>query len=163
MQSKGRSFRGGCIVASVIGTLFAGLATWLLLVRPVNHMIAARSWKPTACQVISSEVVQQPRSVGEGVRYKIEIKYRYTYGGRTYTSNSYDVMGFSGTSGYRAKAKVVARYPPGTATTCYVNPKAPQEALLIPGFTVTMLWGLLPLFFLVVFGAGFFVAVFLME
>jgi hypothetical protein len=56
-------------------------------------------------------------------------------------------------SGYRGKAEIVNRHPPGTRAVCYVNPKDPTEAVLERGFTNALWFGLIPLVFVLV-GAG---------
>jgi Protein of unknown function (DUF3592). len=134
----------------LFGGVFAGvgaavLVFWFLpmLVRSLDSL----NWTETPCTVISSQVKSHRGK--NGTTYSVEIFYRYQFEGREFKSNSYRTFR-SSSSGREAKAKVVAKYPPGAKSVCYVNPKNPAEAVLVPGVGWGALLGLLPLIFLTV-------------
>ncbi len=56
-------------------------------------------------------------------------------------------------SGHRGKQAIVDSLPPGTRTVCYVNPEQPSEAVLKKGVPWEILFGLIPLVF-VIFGVA---------
>jgi hypothetical protein len=132
--------------------LVIGLAvSYALLFRPAVQLVRARSWRPTPCTILSSDVGRHSGSEG-GSTYSVDITYEYQAGGRTFRSSRYDFMGGS-SSGYEGKADVVKRYPPGIRATCYVDPDAPGEAVLTRDFQPAYLVGLFPLLF--VFAGAF--------
>lgn len=123
---------------------------WVFFVGPVLHMYAARNWVEVPCTVISSQV--RSHSSDDGPTYSVDILYSYEVGGRQYKSNRYGfVMGSS--SGHDGKQRIVDAYPPGRRAVCYVDPQDPAEAALSRSFSSDMLFGLIPLVFIIV-GAG---------
>ena len=130
--------------------LIGGVAFFFMGVRPVLKMLSARYWQETPCVVVSSEV--RSHSSDDGSTYSVNILYAYEINGREYRANRYHFMGGS-SSGYAGKTAVVNRYPPRTKTVCFVNPDDPTDAVLERGFTKDLLFGLIPLVFVVV-GVG---------
>ena len=95
---------------------------------PLIRLVEARNWPAVECRVISSRV-REVRG-DDSTSYKPDILYAYTYNGREHRSSRYSAHGWS--SGNRSHAsEIIARYTPGTAATCYVNPARPGEALLM--------------------------------
>ncbi len=120
--------------------------------KPVARMFQAGSWEPTPCRIISSQVGRHPGSKG-GQTYSVDITYNYAFIEQSYTSSQYD-FAVGSDSGYAGKQAIVQQYRPGTTATCYVNPKAPEEAVLSRRFRAQMLFGLFPLIFMLVGGGG---------
>lgn len=139
--------RGGLIGGMVFGGIFLVVGvtlTHMLFVGPVLGMLAARGWPQVPCVIESSEV--ESHDSDDGTTYSIEITYRYEVGGREYRSNRYSFIRFS-SSGYRAKADVVAAHPPGSRAMCFVNPSDPTDAVLWRGWAGAMWFGLIPVAF----------------
>ena len=130
--------------------LIGGVALFFTCLRPTAEIIAACHWLETPCTVVSSEV--KSYSGNHGSTYSVNILYAYEVGGHEYRANRYHFMGGS-SSGYAGKAVVVRRYPPGQKAVCFVNPRDPTDAVLERGFTAGMLFGLIPLVFLLI-GVG---------
>lgn len=146
-SSTGRTV--GLLFFGVFALVGGGLS-WFLLVNPVIKYSTSASWVETPCVIESSRV--RSHDSDDGTTYSVDILYRYEFNGRTYKSNQYDFMGGS-SSGYRGKEDVVRQYPRGKKTMCFVNPDDPAEAVLHRGFSPMMLFGLIPLVFLVI-GVG---------
>jgi hypothetical protein len=143
----------GCIVPFIclFVMLLGGVMTYMLLVRPVARVAAAGGWIQVPCTIVNSRVLTHRGD--DSTTYSVDIFYRYEIDGREYHANRYDfVVGSS--SGYSGKQEIANRYPPGTEALCYVNPADPAEAVLERGFTGTMLFGLIPLLFLLGGGGG---------
>jgi hypothetical protein len=151
-EPRRRGQSTGCLVLFFGIFLAAGCAlSYFLLWRPVTRFVAAQSWQATPCTIESSQVEESSDS--DGTTYKVAVTFTYVGSdGREYSSSRYDFMGVS-SSGYDGKAAVVARYPVGTRTTCWVDPENPGEAVLNRSFSLTYLLGLFPLIF-VAAGAG---------
>ncbi|HYC91753.1 MAG TPA: DUF3592 domain-containing protein [Thermoanaerobaculia bacterium] len=106
-------------------------------------IIAARRWSPVQCQILSSAVVRRS-GVGSRTVHQLDIRYRYTFDHRTFTSHRFDAINDDGPGGYDSKRRTAERYQPGTTTTCYVSPEAPDEALIDRRFPARMWWGVIP-------------------
>ncbi len=132
-------------VFALMGCLFLYLVT----IRPALRILDGRHWQQTPCVVVSSDV--QSHSGDKGTTYSVNVVYRYEVGGKTFSANRYDFLGGS-SSGYEGKAAIVRQFPPGSARTCWVNPRDPIDAVLNRGFVPTMWLGLLALAFA---GIGF--------
>jgi len=153
LSAKRRS-NAGCLILFFAVFLLAGLAaTYVMLVRPVWRILAARSWREVPCVVLSSRV--EGHSDSDGTTYSVDILYSYAVDGRELKANRYHFMSGS-TSGYDGKAAIVRRYPPGRLTVCYVNPNDATDAVLTRDATPDMWFGLLPLIFVAVGGGGMF-------
>jgi hypothetical protein len=128
-----------CIVGTAAGTFLSFL--------PISRAIQSRSWRPAACEVISSQVVR-----GDDT-FRPDIQYRYHVDDRPYTGNLYNFLpGSDNVSDYPA---VVARYPPGHRFECYVNPADPTQAVIDRELTFGYFFGLIFFLFFTVIPGGF--------
>lgn len=139
--------------------IFVGLGIFIGLTGfPVYKWWNAQGWETVPCVIVSSEVREHQGS--DSTTYSIAITYQYTYHTGTseqdFISDQVDFTTGS-SSGWSAKADVVAQYPPGSTATCYVNPDNPAEAILLRKFRSEYLVGLFGLIFT---GAGFLVIIF---
>jgi hypothetical protein len=142
----------GCLVAFFSLFFLAGCATaYFLLVRPLWLWGDSRSWPQTTCTVLESRVGE--RSDSDGTTYSVDVVYTYSFGGRGYRSDRYGFFGGS-SSGYEGKARIVARYPPGSRVPCWVDPDDPEYAVLSREPSVLWLVGLVPLVFVLAGGGG---------
>jgi hypothetical protein len=123
---------------------------YVMLVRPLVQIQAARGWIETPCEIVSSQVGVHH---GDDTTYSIDIAYKYEAGGREYQSDRYHFASGS-SSGRSGKQAVVDRYPPGKKTVCYVDPDDPTEAVIQREFTADLWFGLFPLIFVLVGAAG---------
>lgn len=156
-QRPNPRFAMGCLILFLGVFLAIGLGvSWFLLVKPLGGVLAARSWAEATCVVQASRV--EEFSDSDGSTYKPVIDYTYTFNGGEYRSSRYEFVEFS-SNGYRRKADVVARYPPGKRATCYVNPEDPSEAVLSRDLSLSYLIGLFPLVFVAVGAGGIFFTV----
>ena len=133
--------------------LVVGLAvSYFVLWKPWSQWISARSWEEIPCRIVSSQVTESSRLGWLHVqgRHHLHVRGR----GRWRAPRlRYDFM-MGSTSGYDGKAAIVARYPPGTQATCWVNPKNATESVISRDFSLTYLIGLFPLIFVAVGGGG---------
>lgn len=142
--------RGAVYFLFGIFALVGGVLTYLFGVLPLVEVVSSRGWRETPCQIVSSEV--RHHSDSDGTTYSVQVRYRYRLDGRELQGNRFSfVRGTS--SGYESKAQMVAKYPPGLRTVCYVNPKDPVQAVLVRSLRWEMLIGLFPLLFFAI-GVG---------
>ena len=114
---------------------------------PVVRIVGARDWPAVPCKILHGRV--RSHSDSDGTTYSIDILYEYEMDGRTYKSDRYNFMSGS-SSGRSGKQRIVSTYLKAQNPVCYVNPDEPIEAVLNRGFSPTMLFGLIPLVFVVV-------------
>ncbi|MEM8933647.1 MAG: hypothetical protein AAGE94_20830, partial [Acidobacteriota bacterium] len=74
----------------------------------------------------------------------------YEVAGSAYSGDRYDFSGPGKSSGYESKAEVVAALPAGTETDCWFDPDDPSRSVIEKDAGWFLLWGLLPLPFLLV-------------
>ena len=136
--------------------LLAGCGVLFGLFVPMFLKIeAAKGWQQTPCVVEDSRVRKHEGDSDSGPTYSVEILYRYEFGGVQYKSSRYAVIGGS-SSGRDAKQQVANAHPRGKETVCYVDPEDPYAAALKRGYSLWMLFALLPLVFIAVGGVGTF-------
>ena len=155
----------GCFAPLVL--IVAGLMAWMLIGEPRQQSAGAQEWVATPCTVTSSQIrTNRSGASGGGGRTNrrgsggtwtswISIHYTYVWNGETLSGNVYS---FSPTSDYSAAEmqKIVNSLPPGTHTTCYVNPKRPLESVLNRDTPSASKSALLPLgVVFIFFGMGF--------
>ena len=150
-QRRRHGSGAGCLAAFFgLFALVGGVATWFITIRPLTGLVAARSWVETPCTILASQVAESSDS--DGTTYKVDVQYSYVFAGGEHRSGRYDFFD-AYSSGYQGKADVVARYPPGASTVCYVNPADPSEAVIDRSPGPRYLVGLVPLVFLFI-GVG---------
>ena len=124
---------GGLSVMIVFLSAFMIVGAWLMALQ-VYRM---KTWRPVPATVISTSV----KSVcsHNKTTYRPTVHYRYQVNGRTYEATRVTALIIS--RGSTWARGMIAKYQPGTSTTAYVNPTAPDEAFLDPTIS------LLPLIF----------------
>lgn len=141
-----RDLAPGCLpFFFLLFAIVGGAILWFLLLRPVMKVAAARSWAPVSCTVVESRVDASQSDDG-GSTYKALVNATYRYGGGEHNA-PYDFSGSVYSGGYDGKAEIVARYPVGAETTCYVNPEDPAEAVISRDLSGGYFFGLTGLFF----------------
>jgi hypothetical protein len=153
MVLKPKAVAAGLVAFFGIFAVVGAVALYFVTIGPALKILDARDWNAIPCTVVSSHV--QSHSSDDGTTYSVDILYAYEIHGRELRANRYNFMGGS-SSGYDSKARIVAQYPPGAKSICYVNPADANEAVLHRGFTPMMWVGLLPGAFLVIGIAGMF-------
>ncbi|MEE8526721.1 MAG: DUF3592 domain-containing protein [Thermoanaerobaculia bacterium] len=142
----------GCVAVGFFGifALAGGAAFYFLSWLPLSNVIAARGWTARNCEVVSSQVAENRDS--DGSTYRVDIRYRYQVEWETYEGDRYN-FSVGSSSGYDSKRKAVDAHPPGSETTCYVDPDDPTRSVINREPGSYLWWGLFPLPFLAV-GVG---------
>ena len=111
----------------VFGTI--GLAILVLSVRDSLRRLATRHWMPTPCTIVESMIDDKDE------RHQFNSVFEYHFSGRAYTSRHFTHKGGLPNSRIGDAQRLLDRYPPGASATCYVNPAAPNEALIRRDFS----------------------------
>jgi hypothetical protein len=123
---------GMVVVVGSFFLLFGSVGFYFLTATPIYQCLAARSWTPTPCVVLSSRVVKSKV-------FHLYVLYSYEFNGQQYKS-SYSQFGETASPDGRGKRAFAARYPSGHKAVCYVNPKDPADAVLDRSMNREALW-----------------------
>lgn len=104
-----------------MGLLFLGLLGSSLL-----GTLATYQWKPTPATIVASGVGERE---GADSPFFADVTFRYEWGGRGFTSDRFSAAKQTHSSYDHVQASLVG-LTPGTATTCFVNPRDPSSAVL---------------------------------
>ncbi|BCU76463.1 hypothetical protein llg_11780 [Luteolibacter sp. LG18] len=139
-------------VFALVGLGMLGGVTVPALVRK----FAARDWVEVPAQVIWNRTVE--RGSGEDRSVKRDFFYRYTFSGREYRSNRYDLGGAFG--GLNTKSTIMSNFlqshPAGSPIVCHVNPGKPWQAVVDREIVGGIILVLFPIPFTVVGVGGLF-------
>lgn len=109
--------------------------------KPLSSYFAARSWEEVPCTIRDSRIARSTARKSDGSTTRVEVTFSYRRGGREYSSSRYDFLGAYTSGGDDEKTAILERYPPGTRTSCWVNPENPSEAVLKRDFSADYLVG----------------------
>lgn len=148
-------------VAALAICLLCGGAGGVLVflgLRDAARYFGSGDWPVVPCQVAHSTVEIVPGKRGRGPSYRAVIVYDYEWEGKMFSGERL-VFGKT-TFGDRREAEALAEeYPAGGATECRVNPRAPEEAVLLRELSSAVWLGVgLGGFFVCVFGALLYLA-----
>ncbi len=115
---------------TVFGILFAIIPSLgiFLMARSVPDIRAAAAWTETPCAVLESS--SEPGGNGN---WRLRVRYRYEADGRTHESRRWtwdDTDESRSVEGIAKRDELLARYAPGAAATCWVDPSDPTRASL---------------------------------
>ncbi len=141
----------GCLFAFCGLFFVVGFVVFIFtFVRPALQIVAARNWGATSCQITTSSLITGRDSDGDRT-YTADVGYSYTWKGTNHAGNR--ILFGAKSNSYNSQQAIIAQYPVGSTTTCYVNPADPAESVLNRAPTSALWFGLMPLIFCA-FGAG---------
>lgn len=132
--------------------IVAGLLVGGFMTKVFFDARANRSWPSTTGQVVESrlEIDRPNRRRTSGQRsgrrrsYDAVVRYSYTVGGRSYTSDRFSAAtDFFSSSNQNRTRDFLNRYPVGANVTVFYNPRQPGSAVLERGGFRALQWGLL--------------------
>ncbi len=119
----------------------------------------SRSWPEVTCQIEASRIVSARPTPTSPLAHRVEIRYRYEFGGSTHVSTRIRHVE-SAPSAHLDKVQAVQQqFPAGTQRVCRVNPENPAEAVLLPGTRAALYSIWFPLLF-VAGGIGMLMGIF---
>ena len=87
-------------------------------------------WVETPCEILVSAIDDSGRNQHGGMKYQLEVRYRYEWEGRSRISDKVKRRRPIAKNDRRAIESWQRKYPAGSETICFVNPEAPGEAIL---------------------------------
>lgn len=150
MNQKAPSRALGCVFVPFFAL---GLFFVVMIVRQAIDSAATYTWQAVPCQIVESDV-REASSPNPWFAY---LRYTFAAGDSLRSSRSFGA--------YREALLFTRRWPAGSSTTCYFDPRDPAAALLERNNTgfVLLLFLPIPLLFVFVGGAGFYSVVFRVQ
>lgn len=121
-------------------------AMFCLLLLP---MIMSLAWQKTPCQIVKSEIAVEGEYDINRRSYNVLINYKYIFNGQSFEGGKYN-FDEHGSMLSPIMENIIAKYPVGLKTICYVNPKDPTKAVLYRGAYLHLIFGFAPLGMLIV-------------
>ena len=98
----------------------------LIIVGETWKQLAPWWWETTDCTILAAEVADTGDDQNP---YRAAVRFRYEVDGEVFESDRF-AMGDGDTASFDRARDRAARYPPGSAAICRVNPDRPSEAVL---------------------------------
>ncbi|HEY8991240.1 MAG TPA: DUF3592 domain-containing protein [Luteolibacter sp.] len=120
------------LAAIGLSLALAGAFFCWLMGRSFARAHEMRAWPQVPCVVLQSEVEERQIDPNSPAETRFKIEYGYEWQGKPLAGERWTWRG-SPWSSERAKAEeLVALYPVGSRSACYVNPQQPDFAVLKP-------------------------------
>ncbi|HCN78741.1 MAG TPA: hypothetical protein DIT13_16295 [Verrucomicrobiales bacterium] len=131
MSSSAESTLAGRVWLACMGLFIAaaGLLFTCVLWTSWQRAEETRRWTPLPCRIVSARVVSEKPTPNSNPAHKAEIRYEYTFQGKPRTGTRIKRVDAASQHEERARQKLEA-WPVGTEAACFVNPAAPDEAVL---------------------------------
>jgi hypothetical protein len=127
------SWLGQPILLALGGTLLvvASVLFWFGGARPILDWFASLRWVEVPCKIDSASVVVDHKT--EAIAFLPEVRYRYKWNDQTFhgTRFAWDTASYSSRESIE---KWIEPFPAGKETVCYVNPRVPEESVLLRAF-----------------------------
>ncbi|MEN9359435.1 MAG: hypothetical protein RL095_970 [Verrucomicrobiota bacterium] len=119
----------GCVIPFGLAFLLAGSALiWEILLHPGLQRLVSSSWTAIPCQIVRSELVKKP---GHDSWMIARLVYAYEFKGRKLSGSRIDFQSeLIGLGGAGEAQNLIAEYPLGKNTVCFIHPGDPSQAVL---------------------------------
>lgn len=121
---------------ALVGLLFVAL-----LGRSFLRAWDMRSWPETSCVILTSDVGEKRHDEFSPIEFRQELTYGYEWQGESFTGDHLTLRDNPWSSKRELVAQRAAELPPGTVTSCHVDPTKPSHSVLAldslaPGYTI---------------------------
>jgi hypothetical protein len=135
--------KGGRLYLVVLGlslALIGGVFVWLMA-RSFLRAREMRDWPQVPCVILSSEIEQRIHDPQSAPESRLAVSFGYEWQGQPKTSDHLTVRGSPWSSKPGLTKERAAEFPTGKTTTCRVNPRDPDFAILktdslAPGYSI---------------------------
>lgn len=115
------------LILALLGGLFVGL-----MARSFLRAREMRTWPEVACVILASEVEQRQNDENSPAEFRQDLSFGYEWQGAAYTGDHLTLRGSPWSSSRATVEERVAAYPVGKRTTCRVDPRNSNFAVLKP-------------------------------
>ncbi len=118
------------LVALSLSLIVAGaFFTWRLWLSYETAQLTRR-WTQVPCRIVSSRIVSERPTPNSPHAHRIELRYAYEFNGVRHAGTRLRQIESAPTPHLDNAQQGQLDYPPSSAQTCWVNPHAPEEAVL---------------------------------
>lgn len=89
-----------------------------------------RNWSQVPCRILASRIVSERPTPHSDPAHKVEVRYEYDFNGTKHVSARIRQVESAPSLHLDDVRQKQQNYPPGSQQTCFVNPAAPDEAVL---------------------------------
>lgn len=118
----------GVFVMGPLGLFSSVFGVWQLY-----RELSPRHWSSAQGKILSVNVISADGGRG-GKEYIPTVEYEYQYNNKTYRSSQRRIANYI-SGGKESAESVRSKYPIGSGTTVFVNPRKPDDAVLEYGMT----------------------------
>lgn len=130
-KAKAPLHLGGRLWKILMGLLLIGVGSIFVQYLWNAYTRAAKmdTWIQVPCEVVTMDVDDEERNQRGMKKYVFQVTYDYQYEGKTYTGNRLKRLPIAVSDPRRLKNHI-EDYAVGTKTVCYVDPAAPEIAVI---------------------------------
>jgi hypothetical protein len=92
-----------------------------------------RHWSQIPCRILSSRIVSERPTPHSDPAHRVEVRYEYAVNGITHTGTRIRQVESAPSAHLDDVRQRQQTYPPGSIQSCFVNPAAPDDAVLQHG------------------------------
>jgi len=132
-QPEIRNLRKGMIIVILISSIFIILGFWFCFegIKDCLKAYNSRKWDAGTCTILQSKLVAERNDDGI-MMFETTVEYQYVYKGKKYTGDKI-YFGYDSSKDQEESSILYRSLTGGKRTEVFINPKNPQEAILIPG------------------------------
>lgn len=119
------------VVLGLSLALIGGVFVWLMA-RSYLRARELRSWPEVPCVILSSELVERRHDDQSPLEFRHDLSFGYEWQGQPLTGDHLTLRGSPWSSKRDLMESRFKEYPVGKSTTCRVDPKNPDFAVLKP-------------------------------
>lgn len=133
-HSKPPTSAGGrwLLVATGLFTALIGLLFVWLMARSYVRAREMRAWPEVKCVILGNTIEERVHDPQSPREFRVDVEFGYEWQGVPRAGDHLTLRGNPWTSKRELAEKRAAEYPPGKTTTCRVNPRDPDFAVLKP-------------------------------
>lgn len=135
-----RAGRWYLVVLGLSLALIGGVFVWLMA-RSYLRAREMRNWPEVVCVIISSELEERRHDENSPLEYRHDLSFGYEWQDQPRTGDHLTLRGNPWSSKRELMETRIKEYPVGKSTTCRVDPKNPDFAILktdslAPGYSI---------------------------
>lgn len=152
-----RGKNGSCLEvgAFLVFGFFGLLFLFFLFIQPMINISKAKNWVKVPCKISKSELSIRLGDSETGPTFYPDIQFQYQFRGEWRVGGQYNFE-TAYTSFEDACRKILAKYPVGLETKCFVDPENPQSAVLNRDYFKGLWVALFPTLFIILGFGGLF-------
>ncbi len=130
-HSSGRSGRWFLAIIGIWVACAGGVFIWLMA-RSFARALEMRSWAEVSCVILTAETKERRNDEFSAPEFRQAVSFGYEWKGVPHTGSHLTLRGNPWSADRQSIEQKNSALPPGSTTTCHVNPANPDFAVLQP-------------------------------